>query len=359
MKLNIETLVSTITGARIDITGDFNDWTKVAFAIASEYGEGGREYFHQLARMSPTYKKGENDSKYDNALKTGKKTNISTLIYIAKKNGVDVSSAYIKDLAEIDDEYVFVAPVKQDTFNQKEFKGMSQEWVEKAHSLASESTLYKGMTNLSFLKNKAVIGDIFSEYRVGALNSDTTVFWQIDIENKIRNGKTIPYKEDLHRDKTKGANWIHALKKMENYKYKQCLFGENVFSIEKYKNAQMVFVVESEKTALICNIIYRNNPEFVWVASGGYQNITDSAMKDLKGKFFKLFADKDAQGAWETKRLQLVNKGYNVEMVNWQKMFPEGTEIGGKDDIADVILRSDRDALLGLRTHLEGISCFS
>lgn len=357
MKLNIDTLVSIIEGSHIDITTDFNDWTKVAFALASEYGEEGRMYFHKLARLSPTYKVGENEKKYDNALKTGRKVNISTLVYIAQKNHIDVSSAYIKDITDIDTDYVFVPPLKQDKFDQSTFVGMNSEWVEKAHLIAPQSTLFKGLTNLSFLSKKSLVEEIFDEYKVGAMNDKfTAIFWQIDSQQKIRNGKTIPYKDDLHRDKTKGANWIHSIMKLQDYKFKQCPFGEHLSSV--YSDAQMVFMVESEKTALICNLIYRNNSNFIWMASGGIQNLSDGSLKDLKGKFIKLFADKDAEDAWKTKCDMLVNKGYNCKLVNWREMFPVDAEIGAKDDIADMILKSKKEDLLKLRESLDKISCF-
>lgn len=358
MQLNIEVLVDTIVGSGIDITTDFDDWTKVAFAIASEYGEEGRHYFHKLAQLSPNYKRGENDKKYDNALRTGKKIQISTLIYIAKKYGIEVRSAYTPDIVAIDKQYIFPIQIPKETFNEADFIGMPYEWVEKASVIATQSVLYNGLRKLSFLKDNAIVSQVFNEYLVGALkDSITSVFWQIDQKHRVHNGKTIPYLENLHRDKTKGANWIHTLKKMEDYKFKQCVFGEHLLALKEYADTPMVFIVESEKTALICNLICRNNENFVWMAVGGFQNLNESTLRNVKEKFIKLFADKDADEKWKEKSKQLNNNGFNTTLVNWQCFFGETIDIGAKDDIADIITKATQTQLISLQEHIDEISC--
>lgn len=37
----VEALIAALRAAGVDITADYNDWLKVGFALAGEFGEGG------------------------------------------------------------------------------------------------------------------------------------------------------------------------------------------------------------------------------------------------------------------------------------------------------------------------------
>ena len=45
----VEALIAALRAAGVDITADYNDWLKVGFALAGEFGEGGRGYFHDIS----------------------------------------------------------------------------------------------------------------------------------------------------------------------------------------------------------------------------------------------------------------------------------------------------------------------
>ena len=59
-----ETVLSQILAAGYDLTGSHADWVKVGFAIASGYGEAGRQYFHELSQFHPKYKPAETDRQF-------------------------------------------------------------------------------------------------------------------------------------------------------------------------------------------------------------------------------------------------------------------------------------------------------
>ena len=84
----IADLLDYIKTTGTDLTHTYEQWTAIAFAIASEYGEGGRDYFHILSSNHPEYDPAKVDKKYDNALKTGTgRVSIGTLYHLAKEAG--------------------------------------------------------------------------------------------------------------------------------------------------------------------------------------------------------------------------------------------------------------------------------
>lgn len=88
---DIEDLVSAIERSGRDLTADYGNWLKIALALASECGEGGRGYFHRISQMHPRYKADECNRKYSDALRNGRgEVHINTLYYLAKEAGIQV-----------------------------------------------------------------------------------------------------------------------------------------------------------------------------------------------------------------------------------------------------------------------------
>ena len=48
----VEKLIDLLKSSHTDITADYNDWLKVGFALASEFGESGRRYFHDISSIN-------------------------------------------------------------------------------------------------------------------------------------------------------------------------------------------------------------------------------------------------------------------------------------------------------------------
>jgi len=85
----VEALIAALRAAGADITADYNDWIKVGFALAGEFGEAGRGYFHEISSLYPGYDPAECDTKYTECLKSDSgRTDISTLFYLAKNQGI-------------------------------------------------------------------------------------------------------------------------------------------------------------------------------------------------------------------------------------------------------------------------------
>ena len=91
----VEALIDAIRSSHADITSDYNDWLKVGFALAGEFGESGRGYFHAISSLYPDYNQDESDRKYTECLKSDNgRTDISTLFYLAKNQGITLAVAY-------------------------------------------------------------------------------------------------------------------------------------------------------------------------------------------------------------------------------------------------------------------------
>lgn len=85
----VEALIEAIRSSHADITSNYNDWLKVGFALAGEFVESGRGYFHAISSLYPDYNQDESDRKYTQCLKSDNgRTDISTLFYLAKNQGI-------------------------------------------------------------------------------------------------------------------------------------------------------------------------------------------------------------------------------------------------------------------------------
>lgn len=89
----VEELVSKIQSSQIDITEGYENWMKVGFSFSEEFGESGRNYFHQVSQWHQEYKMIETDIQYDNCLKSkGAGISIASFFYLCQEHGVHLNS---------------------------------------------------------------------------------------------------------------------------------------------------------------------------------------------------------------------------------------------------------------------------
>ena len=176
-------------------------------------------------------------------------------------------------------------------------------YVEKSKSVQSNffrflSTL---LGNYYGSKSQEVLNRLLDEYRLGATRDGAVIFWQIDMNGKVRTGKVMQYNpEDGHRIKEQGAaiNWIHSILKKqkvlpEEWQLSQSLFGEHLLSLYPDK---VVVLVESEKSAIIGSAIF---PNYVWLATGGKSQMKEDKLRVLSGRTVLLFPDEDGYTEWK------------------------------------------------------------
>ena len=90
---DVSKIVELIVANQTDITNDYKDWLTVGFALADYCGESGREFYHRISSINSQYDYSECNNQYNNCLKSkGTGITIKSLFYLAKSNGIDISS---------------------------------------------------------------------------------------------------------------------------------------------------------------------------------------------------------------------------------------------------------------------------
>lgn len=91
-----EEVVNKMMAANISCVEDYRDWRDIAFGLADQFGEGGRQYFHSLSSCSSKYEQSMCDRQYSHAIaRNGKQTNkitIATIYWFAKQAGINTYS---------------------------------------------------------------------------------------------------------------------------------------------------------------------------------------------------------------------------------------------------------------------------
>ncbi|WP_271393556.1 DUF3987 domain-containing protein [Aequorivita sinensis] len=95
---DFETYILEIEQTATDITGGYETWRNLGFAISEEYGEAGRNYYHRISRFYSKYNYQECDKQYTKCLKAkGTGINISTFYYLAHLCNIKPYSKFIED----------------------------------------------------------------------------------------------------------------------------------------------------------------------------------------------------------------------------------------------------------------------
>ena len=86
---DIETYVSAIEQSGIDITGNYATWRDLGFALAEEYGETGRDYFHRISKNFIGYDSKECDEQFNKCLNAkGDGITIATFYHYTHQAGI-------------------------------------------------------------------------------------------------------------------------------------------------------------------------------------------------------------------------------------------------------------------------------
>ena len=180
----------------------------------------------------------------------------------------------------------------------KNFVGIDSSYVDRSQS--DRSNFIKFLRNLF---DADMIERLITTYRIGAAKDGSVIFWQIDTSQVVHTGKMMQYDPETgHRrkDVEKPVDWIHSRLKATgqlpaDWELVQCLFGEHLLPDNP---DAIVCLVESEKTAIICAAVF---PDYIWLATGGKQNLNDSVCQCLKGRNVAVFPDLMAFDKWKGK----------------------------------------------------------
>ncbi|HWV31029.1 MAG TPA: PriCT-2 domain-containing protein, partial [Dyadobacter sp.] len=87
----VERRIKELLSRRVDLTSSYNEWVTQGFAIASEFGENGRDYFHDISSVHPEYNADECEKQYDKCVKgRGNGVTIASFFYACNAAGIQV-----------------------------------------------------------------------------------------------------------------------------------------------------------------------------------------------------------------------------------------------------------------------------
>lgn len=196
---------------------------------------------------------------------------------------------------------------------------------------------------------------------------DNVIFWQIDRDNHIREGKVMYYQADAHRSHTRKPvtiSWLLKQQKQlpDDWKARYCLFGLHQLRPSQSPLEEedgIMAIVESEKTAIICSELIPTlswqsainhkpdsvNLPVIWLATGGSNNLSVQSLQPLKGKKIIIFPDTDLQGSTYQEWLTIATEaskqfGHPVTVSNILERHASEDQKRRKIDIADFIIES-------------------
>ena len=107
-----------------------------------------------------------------------------------------------------------------------------------SQALSTESQFCKAVVAAGYL-TETQMQHASRRYRLGKSIQGGVIFWQIDQEDRIHDGKVMYYKMDCHRDKSRHPNWVSSLISKRNHWEKgqssHCLFGLHLLYEEQYE----------------------------------------------------------------------------------------------------------------------------
>ena len=94
----VEAIISQIKENKIDITSGYKEeWLKIASALANEFGESGRGYFHSVSQYHAKYDSNDTDCLFDNVLKHDyNKISIGSFFHIAGDYSIKIQDGQKK-----------------------------------------------------------------------------------------------------------------------------------------------------------------------------------------------------------------------------------------------------------------------
>lgn len=282
-------------------------------------------------------------------------TYIKALQYLGKKYGIDIEGA--------DTIQVRKAPPRP-AVPPREKLVLPSRLVAQSMKNVNDTPFVKWLRSLPWdAPQRARIDEVLWLYCVGADPNGWSVFWQVNEQKQVLNGKLMKYRPDGHRDKGEDdvargrkpytTDWVHSrLKRKKNandpwpnpelfnpdkQEEHYTFFGMHL--LDRYPKAT-VNVVESEKTAIICAIAYGSLDYNLWMACGGKTMLSNERMEPLfsRHRHVVLYPDTDGIDDW-AEWIKLLNQpDLTIQREFFTRYYKPELD-GPKADIADILIR--------------------
>jgi len=193
---------------------------------------------------------------------------------------------------------------------------------------------------------------VFESYKIGTSNRwpGATIFWQIDLNNKIRSGKVILYNPKTGKRIKNCNDWAHSIllrnNMIQDFNLDQCLFGLHLLRNKNQQqinccNRNFVAIVESEKTACIMSLLA---PSLTWMACGGLSSLNYNKVRPLSGNKIILFPDlaKNTTNSpyriWSKNAKEFRKRGIDISVSDLLERKANEKQRMEKWDLADFLL---------------------
>lgn len=192
-----------------------------------------------------------------------------------------------------------------------------------------EATWKRGYRHCNFIKYLYTLfptdrlEQIIIRYRLGISKRGNIIFWQLNEKTQVLAGKEMGYRADGHRTK-----FISFLNKKLGLKTNQCLFGLHLlYEFPHYP----IGIVESEKTAIVAS---EYQPDILWMATGGSNNLSEDKLKALNGRKIILFPDVGKYDEWDNKAQDIQTKNPQINIITSDVLEKRGYD--ENMDLADI-----------------------
>ena len=355
---DIERMAQAAHSAGIHLADSREDWLKLMMSMAGG-GERLLDSFLLLSSMAGSkFHEKENRREFLKTIRKSSDVGLKYFIDQCEAHGLSRNDFRKRQSSKSFSNHYrsnLMTPTKNTKTNNsmETLPTLKAEWVDK---FRFDSKAAKDSLPNTFLTSVVKAGILSSEearkaadlFRIGTTRKGEVVFWQIDENSQLRDGKVMMYDKHCHRckDMEHHVDWVsHKFRYQKvlpmDWKPVHCLFGLHQIADETPEGKpSTVCVVEAEKTAFICS---QKLDKYTWMASGGMNSLTVDTLKDLAGHRIILYPDTDTTGeafntwrkiAWEAK----ITLGLDITVSDFLEKNATDEQKERKIDIADWIM---------------------
>ena len=320
-KYDIEAMARAVYSAGIHLADDRKEWLQLMMSMAGG-GERLLDSFLLLASMAGRkFKERENRREFRKAMRKSSDVGLKFFIDRCKEKGISPND-YLAPAA-LADSYQSRGSWRQNNnqinHNHQQPTSIQATTMQPFTTLPTANTIhridYKWVERFgqgqdsSFHRSVVASGLLTAEelqaaseiFHLGTTKDKRVVYWQIDAEGRVRDGKLMAYDEHCHRVKP-GEHDTQSSVSWAGYEFRQCglldkdweathcLFG--LHQLNSRPDA-MVCIVEAEKTAVICSQKFK---DCIWMAAGGLEQLSLDKLRPLVGRQVILYPDTDPEG---------------------------------------------------------------
>ncbi len=320
-KYDIEAMARAVHSAGIHLADNRKEWLQLMMSMAGG-GEQLLEPFLLLSSMAgPKFKERENRREFLKAVRKSSDVGLKYFIDRCRENGIEPND-YLAPAA-LADSYPSRSNWRQNNnqtkINHQQTTSIQPTTMQPFTTLPTANTIrridYKWVEKFeqrqdsSFHRSVVASGLLTAEelqaaseiFHLGTTKDKRVVYWQIDAEGRVRDGKLMAYDERCHRVKP-GEHDTRRSVSWAGYEFRQCgLLDRNweathcLFGLHQLNSRpdDMVCIVEAEKTAVICSQKFKDS---IWMAAGGLEQLNVDKLRPLIGRQVILYPDTDPEG---------------------------------------------------------------